>query len=136
MNVADTPRKKKSSGKAEPSASRSADVKTAGEGTEPRSVQDVLSICRDTRNLSRQDHKERAGTMRRVRQYLDASPSPLDPAEARALSQALGALRYTPTRRSTMREGGDTPYEQLLEDRAERQQAWDELMQSLHGKSR
>jgi hypothetical protein len=137
MNVADTPRKQKSSGKAEPPVSGSAtDVKTAGEGMEPRSVEDVLSICRDTRTLSRQDHKERASTMRRVRQYLDASPSPLDPGEAQALSQALGALRYTPTRRSPMREGGDTPYEQLLEDRAERQQAWDELMQSLHGKSR
>lgn len=134
--MADAPSKQKSPREAEPPASESANVKTPGEGTELKSVQDVLSICRDTRTLSRQDHKERAGTMRQVREYLDASSSPLDPAEARALSQALGALRYTPTRRSTMREGGDTPYEQLLEDRAERQQAWDELMQSLHGKSR
>ena len=135
--MADAPRKQKSPREAEPSASESADVKTAGEGTKLRSVQDVLSICRDTRTLSRQDHKERAGTMRRVRQYLETSPS-LDPGEAEALSQALSALRYTPTRRSPVREGSGsgTPYEQLLEDRGERQQAWDELMQSLHGKSR
>jgi hypothetical protein len=141
MNVADTPRKQKSSGKAEPSASRSADVKTAGEGTEPRSVQDVLSICRDTRNLSRQDQQERIETMRRMRRYLDDRALPLDPGEAEALWQAFGALRYTPIRRAPARKAGDgesdgKPHEQLLKERAERQQEWDELMQSLRGKSR
>jgi hypothetical protein len=136
MNVADAPRKQKSPREAEPPASESANGKTAGEGTELKSVQDVLSICRDTRTLSRQDHKERAGTMRRVREYLDASSSPLDPAEAEALSQTLDALRYTPTRLAPVREGGGTPYEQLLKARGERQQAWDELMQSLHRRSR
>jgi hypothetical protein len=136
MNVADTPSKQKAPRETEPPASESANVTTAGEGTELKSVQDVLSICRDTRTLSRQDHKERAATMRRVREYLDASSSPLDPAEAKALSQALDALRYTPTRRAPVRKDSGTPYEQLLKDRGERQQAWDELMQSLHERSR
>jgi hypothetical protein len=131
-----TPSKQKSSGETKAPASGPADAEAVGEGAKPRSIEDVLSICRDTQTLSRQDHKERAGTMRRVRRYLDASPSPLDPGEAGALSRALSALRYTPTRPSPVREGGGTPYEQLLEDRGERQQAWDELMQSLHGKSR
>jgi hypothetical protein len=132
MNV--TPSKQKSSAETKAPASGPTDAEAVGEGAKPRSIEDVLSICRDTRTLSHQDHKERAGTMRRVRQYLDARP--LDPGEAEALSQALSALRYTPTRPSPVREGGGTPYEQLLEDRGERQQAWDELMQSLHGKSR
>jgi hypothetical protein len=130
------PSKQKSSEETKAPASGPVDAEAVGEGAKLRSIEDVLSICRDTRTLSRQDHKERAGTMRRVRQYLDASPSPLDPGEAETLSQALSALRYTPTRPSPVRESGGTPYEQLLEDRGERQQAWDELMQSLHGKSR
>lgn len=141
--MADTPSKQKSSGQAEPPASRSAGGKAAGSdaGTEPSSVQDVLSICRDTRTLSRQDHRERIETMRRMRRYLDDRKSPLDPGEAEALWQAFGALRYAPIRRSPARKAGDgksdgKPHEQLLEERAERQQAWDELMQSLRGKSR
>ena len=137
MIVADAPSNQKSSKEAGSRTSGPAGVKTAGEGTELRSVQDVLSIVRDTRTLSREDYPARIATMRRVQRFFEAHP--LEPADAKALAKDLSALRYTPVRRSRAPDSdddGDDPFEQLLKIRMERDQAWDELMQSLHGKSR
>ena len=133
--MATTPSVKKQSEEAESPATAAASEKAAGPGTELRSIEDVRSICRDTRTLSREDYPARIATMRRVRTFLDAHP--LDPGDAKALSEDLRALRYTPARRSTAPGSDDEdPLEQLLTSRRERDQAWDELMQSLHGKSR
>jgi hypothetical protein len=137
MNVADPPSNQKSFEEAGSQKSGPVGVKTVGEGTELRSVQDVLSIVRNTRTLSREDYPARIATMRRVQRFFEAHP--LESADAKALAKDLSALRSTPVRRSPAPDSdddGNDPFEQLLKFRTERDQAWDELMQSLHGKSR
>lgn len=130
------PSKEKSSGETEAPASGPAAAEAPGEGEKLSSIEDVLAICRDTRTLSREDYPARTATIKKVKAFLDARRSPLDAGDAEALSEAFGALRYTPTRGARAPEGDDDPLQQLVQSRRDRDQAWDDLIQSLSGKPR
>jgi hypothetical protein len=67
-------------------------AEAVSEGTELRSVQDVLSIRRDTRTLGREGYPARISMMRRVKEFLSMQPSPLDPGHLKGLGRPHAVL--------------------------------------------